>query len=115
MKKILVATTIALFSLTPFTGLAQTQSGSPGGKQILQSQPEQQSKNQQIKKRQWKQGGKYSGQGSILSNYSRYNLKAPPKGHRWVRDGDDFVLIATSTGIIASIVSGGTDKLRHTE
>ncbi|MBE0693267.1 MAG: RcnB family protein, partial [Aquamicrobium sp.] len=48
----------------------------------------------------------YSGKGTRVSDHRRHNLKAPPKGHRWVRDGNDFLLVAVATGVIASIVTG---------
>jgi len=60
---------------------------------------------QQIKKQQWRKGGRYDGRGTVVANHSRHKLKSPPKGYRWIRDGDDFLLVATATGVIASIVS----------
>ncbi|MBO9715016.1 RcnB family protein [Sphingomonas sp.] len=33
------------------------------------------------------------------------HLKAPPRGYHWVRSGNDAVLVAISTGIIASVVA----------
>ena len=30
-------------------------------------------------------------------------LREPPEGHHWVRSGDDFVLAAIATGVIADI------------
>ncbi|WP_346915646.1 RcnB family protein [uncultured Roseibium sp.] len=38
-------------------------------------------------------------------DYRQHNLKKPPEGYRWVRNGDDFVLIAITTGIISAIVN----------
>lgn len=37
-------------------------------------------------------------------DYKKHNLKKPPEGYRWVRHGDDFVLIAITTGIISAII-----------
>ncbi|MCX8999845.1 RcnB family protein [Rhizobiaceae bacterium BDR2-2] len=51
----------------------------------------------------WKKGGKYSGKGAAVTDYRRYNLKTPPKGHRWVREGNQYLLVATATGVIAAI------------
>ncbi|MEO9340426.1 RcnB family protein [Mesorhizobium sp. SB112] len=101
MKKIAAAAMAALIGLTLLAGMAQAQSRTSAEQKIeRQSAP-----NQQIKKRQWKKGGKYGGQGSAVSDHRQHNLKAPPKGHRWVRDGNDFILVAIGTGIIASITS----------
>lgn len=64
------------------------------------------SKKQQPQAAQWKKGGRYTGKGARISEPARHGLKAPPKGHRWMRDGKDFLLVATGTGIIASVVHG---------
>jgi Ni/Co efflux regulator RcnB len=37
-------------------------------------------------------------------DYHRYHgLRAPPRGYRYVRSGNDVVLVAITTGIIASV------------
>lgn len=51
----------------------------------------------------WKKGDKYSGKGAAVTDYRRYKLKEPPKAHRWVQDGNRYLLVATATGIIAAI------------
>jgi Ni/Co efflux regulator RcnB len=37
-------------------------------------------------------------------DYREHQLRRPPEGHRWVQVGADYVLIAVTTGIIASII-----------
>ncbi|MDE2406107.1 MAG: RcnB family protein [Sphingomonadales bacterium] len=38
-------------------------------------------------------------------DYRRYHgLRRPPRGYRWVRSGDDAVLVAITTGIVLSVV-----------
>ncbi len=37
-------------------------------------------------------------------DYREHHLRRPPQGHRWVQVGADYVLIAITTGIIASII-----------
>ncbi|MBH0111983.1 RcnB family protein [Novosphingobium sp. YJ-S2-02] len=40
-------------------------------------------------------------------DYRKYkNVKAPPRGYRYVRSGDDLLLIGITSGIVASITSG---------
>ena len=39
-----------------------------------------------------------------VNNWHEHNLRAPPRGYRWVRSGNDFVLVAITTGIIADIL-----------
>ncbi|OYY09318.1 MAG: hypothetical protein B7Y70_10420 [Rhizobiales bacterium 35-68-8] len=52
-----------------------------------------------------KRGGRLPpGQGYVVSDYRRHGLRQPPRGYRWVRTGNDYVLAAAATGIISSII-----------
>lgn len=42
---------------------------------------------------------------SYVVDYHRYNLRAPPRGYQYVRVGNDVVLTAIATGVIASVVA----------
>jgi Ni/Co efflux regulator RcnB len=37
-------------------------------------------------------------------DYRRYNLQAPPRGYKYTRVGNDVVLTAIATGVIASVI-----------
>ena len=37
-------------------------------------------------------------------DYHRYGLSAPPRGYQYVRSGNDAVLAAVATGVIASVI-----------
>jgi Ni/Co efflux regulator RcnB len=52
----------------------------------------------------WHTGSRYSG-GRDVVDYNRYHLRRPPHGYEWVRDGNQFILIGISTGIIASVLA----------
>ena len=40
-----------------------------------------------------------------VDDYEYYELRRPPRGHRWVRTEDGrFILVAVATGIIADIL-----------
>lgn len=40
-------------------------------------------------------------------DYRKYRgLRAPPRGYRWVRSDNDAVLVAITTGVIASVIAG---------
>jgi Ni/Co efflux regulator RcnB len=40
-----------------------------------------------------------------VEDYDYYELREPPRGHRWVRTEDGrFILVAVATGIIADIL-----------
>jgi Ni/Co efflux regulator RcnB len=50
----------------------------------------------------------YRGQ-RLPSNYHNrrsHRLSAPPRGHHWVQVGNDYVLAAIATGVIASVFLG---------
>jgi Ni/Co efflux regulator RcnB len=38
--------------------------------------------------------------------YRGRRLYAPPRGHQWVRSGNDAVLIAVGTGLVAAVLTG---------
>jgi Ni/Co efflux regulator RcnB len=40
----------------------------------------------------------------VVNDWHGHNLRAPPKGYHWVQSGDDFVLAAIATGVIADIL-----------
>ena len=44
----------------------------------------------------------------VVSDWNRRGLRAPPRGYQWVRENNnsgDFLLVAVTTGLIASILS----------
>ena len=40
----------------------------------------------------------------VVNDWRTRHLRQPPKGHHWVKSGDDYVLAAIATGVIADIV-----------
>lgn len=38
-------------------------------------------------------------------DYRRYRLRQPPRGYEWRQQGNQFILAAVATGLIASIVA----------
>lgn len=55
----------------------------------------------------WERGHRYDGPIYVVNDYDRYRLRQPPRGYRWVRDGDDgnYLLVAIATNVILDIVS----------
>lgn len=43
--------------------------------------------------------------GYYISDYHRYGLRAPPRGYRWHRVGNDYLLAAIATGLIFDIAT----------
>lgn len=60
--------------------------------------------------RRWAKGQRfdrrYANNYRVIDNYRGYRLKAPPRGYHWVRSGNDAVLVALASGIIASVITG---------
>ena len=46
----------------------------------------------------------YRGNRYVVSDWRARRLSAPPRGHHWVQAGNDYVLAAVVTGIIAQIL-----------
>jgi Ni/Co efflux regulator RcnB len=46
----------------------------------------------------------YRGHRCVVDNWREHRLSAPPRGCHWVQTGGDYVLVAITTGIIASIL-----------
>lgn len=40
-----------------------------------------------------------------IRDYRRYRLSAPPRGYRWVKADNDFLLVGIATGVISSIIA----------
>jgi len=40
----------------------------------------------------------------VVNDWHSRNMREPPNGYHWVRSGDDFVLAAIATGVIADIL-----------
>lgn len=40
----------------------------------------------------------------VVEDWRGHKLNAPPRGHRWVQVGADYVLIAIATGVITQII-----------
>jgi len=40
----------------------------------------------------------------VITDWRARHLSAPPRGHHWVRAGNDYVLAAIATGLIAQVL-----------
>ncbi|MGC3987642.1 MAG: RcnB family protein [Pseudorhodoferax sp.] len=48
--------------------------------------------------------GDFRGRQYVVDDWRGHHLSAPPRGHRWVQVGADYVLVAIATGVIAQII-----------
>lgn len=56
-------------------------------------------------KHDYRRGVVYVERRVYVDDYRHYELREPPRGHRWVRSDDGrYVLIAVATGIIADVL-----------
>lgn len=46
----------------------------------------------------------YRGRHYVVNDWRRHRLSAPPRGHRWVQAGSDYVLVANATNLIVRVV-----------
>ncbi|MGH8113328.1 MAG: RcnB family protein [Rhodanobacteraceae bacterium] len=58
----------------------------------------------------YKKGGRvpsaYRGNRYVVTNWRAAHLRQPPRGYHWVRSNNgDFLLVAVTTGVIASIIA----------
>jgi Ni/Co efflux regulator RcnB len=107
MKKFILATVAFSFIATPAAFAAQPYY--PGH----HSAPKHYShKNYKVQKHRWSKGQRLDrGTRRVVireRDYRRYHLRRPPHGHQWVRVDNDFILVATATGIISSILYAAT-------
>ena len=58
--------------------------------------------------RHWQRGqrldARYRDNRYYVRDYHRYGLHSPPRGYRWQRVDDSYILAAVATGLIASVI-----------
>jgi Ni/Co efflux regulator RcnB len=58
--------------------------------------------------RRWQRGqrldARYRDNRYYVSDYRRHGLRAPPRGYRWQRVDNSYILAAVATGLIASVI-----------
>lgn len=59
-------------------------------------------------KHQWYAGTRvppqYRGSRHVVHDWRGHRLHQPPRGHHWVRYGNDYMLVAIATGVITQLV-----------
>ena len=62
----------------------------------------------QFQARRWNRGerfdSRYAQNYRVITNPRAYRLHDAPRGYRWVRSGNDAVLVAVATGLIGAII-----------
>ncbi|MGE0500038.1 MAG: RcnB family protein [Rhizobiaceae bacterium] len=59
------------------------------------------------RKQRWSKGQRVPAwqRGHVVRDYHRYGLRRPGHGQQWVKVGNDYVLIAIASGIIANFLA----------
>jgi Ni/Co efflux regulator RcnB len=99
MKKLILATTVASLLATPVLAAPAQDYGQRNHRVTThQSAPQY---------RSWQRGQRFDSRYARnyrQIDYRRYHhLKAPPRGYHYVQSGNDAVLVALGTGIIAAV------------
>jgi Nickel/cobalt transporter regulator len=55
----------------------------------------------------WHHGDRFTGHREVVSDWHRYHVRRPPAGYEWVHDGNQLVMIAIGTGLVASALAHG--------
>ena len=62
-----------------------------------------------FQQRRWNRGerfdSRYATNYTVISNPYAYHLRQAPYGYRWVRSGNDAVLVAIASGIIGAVLA----------
>ncbi len=57
---------------------------------------------------EWRRGGylpgEYRNHQYVVDDWRGHHLSRPPRGYQWVQVGNDYVLAAVATGLIASLI-----------
>jgi Ni/Co efflux regulator RcnB len=60
--------------------------------------------------RTWHRGDRYDGPREVVTDYDHYHVQRPPAGYEYVRNGDQLVLIAVASGVIADVLANALTR-----
>jgi Ni/Co efflux regulator RcnB len=60
--------------------------------------------------RAWHRGDRYDGPREVVTDYDHYHVGRPPAGYEYVRNGDQLVLIAVASGVIADVLANALTR-----
>lgn len=121
MKKLILAAAGASMALAPLA-VAPAAAADFGHNRYTQSQQysrhdnrnnrfdnRRTEQNRFVQNRRWQRGerfdSRYASNYMVVQNPGYYHLREAPRGYRWVRSGNDAVLIAITSGIIGAILA----------
>ncbi len=118
MKKFIVALVAATVLAGPIATAAQAQDWRPDrdrGRQVEKHVDKRVNKTVHvdkkvvIQKQRWSKGHRASAaerrRMSDVRDYRSHRLSAPPRGYKWVKVDNDYLMIGIATGVISSIIA----------
>jgi Ni/Co efflux regulator RcnB len=112
MKKFIVALVAATVLAGPIATAAQAQDWrNDRGRQVERHVDKRVhvDKKVVIHKQRWSKGHRMSAaerrRMADVRDYRRYRLSAPPRGYKWVKVDNDYLMIGIATGVISSIIA----------
>jgi Ni/Co efflux regulator RcnB len=58
----------------------------------------------------WHNGDHYNGGRQVVGDWQSRHLRQPPPGYEWVQDGDQYVMIAITSGVIAAVIANALSQ-----
>lgn len=114
MKKFIIASLAATLLATPILA-APYQSGDRHDRteqrhDRVEQRHDHRAPNKKVDFRNWKKGDRFDQRHAhnyrVIKNPRAYRLNAAPRGHQWVRSGNDAVLVAYKGNHVANVKYG---------
>ncbi len=116
MKKFVIALVAATFLAGPIATAAQAQDWRHDrGRQVERHVDKRVDKRVHVDKKvvihkhRWSKGHRATAaerrRMADVRDYRRYRLSAPPRGYKWVKVDNDYLMIGIATGVISSIIA----------
>jgi Ni/Co efflux regulator RcnB len=106
MKKFIIAALAASIVATPVMAAPYDNHGSDR-RPAVQQRNDHRVDQRQNQYRRWNKGERFDARRAqnyrVISSPRAYHLRDAPRGYRYVRSGNDAVLIAITSGIVASV------------
>ena len=110
MKKLILAVLAASVAVSPLA--IAPASAAPQNRYVQNQKAYNKAvrKDQRQAYRNWRKGERFDYRQArnyrVINDYRGRHLKAPPRGYHYVQSGNDAVLVAIGTGLIAAVIAG---------
>jgi Ni/Co efflux regulator RcnB len=111
MKKFIIAALAASVLATPVLAAPYQNNDNRGRvEQRHDVRQDNRHDNRQVQNHRWSKGQRFDYRQApnyrVITSARQYHLREAPRGYRWVRSGNDAVLIGITSGVIASVLAG---------